>query len=147
MLHVPFKGVGPAMIALLGGEVDVIVIAPTAAVPQVEAGKARALAVLGNERIASLPNVPTAKEAGIDNFEALNWFGINAPARTPREIVNRLNAELIKIAAMPDTIEQIRKAGVDPISGTTPEQFSEFIKAAVVSWAKVIKEANIPSLD
>ncbi len=146
MLHAPYKGVGPAMVGLLGGEVDLAVMAPTAAVPQVEAGKVRALAVLGSERVASLPNVPTAKEAGMD-IEALAWWGIHVPAGTPREIISRLSAECIKIAAMPDTQEQIRKAGVEPVLGSTPEQYSERIRAGAVQWAKVIKDANIPPLD
>ena len=147
IVHAPYKGAGPAMIALVGGEVDMIVVAPTSAVPQIEAGKARGLAALGPERAPSLPDVPTSKEAGLEAFVALYWNGVLAPAGTPRDIINRLNAEVIKIAAMPDTMEQIRKAGLDPHRGTTPEQFGEFIKAEIAGWGKVIKEANIPMLD
>jgi tripartite-type tricarboxylate transporter receptor subunit TctC len=88
-------------------------------------GKVRALAVLSGERMPSLPNVPTAKEAGIDNLEVINWYGILAPAGTPRDIVTRLNTEWVKIAAMPDTTEKMQSAGVEPLSGT-PEQFAEF---------------------
>ena len=145
-MHVPYKGAGPALIGLMGGEVDMVVIGPPAAMPQIQAGKVRALAVLSNERVPSLPNVPTAKEAGIDNFEVTTWYGILAPAGTPRDIVNRLNAEWIKIAAMPDTMEKMQNAGFEPLS-STPEQFAEFIKAEIVRWAKVIKEANIASID
>ncbi len=146
MLHAPYKGSGPAMIGLMGGEVDMQVAGIPVSMPHIQAAKVRALAVLSNERVPSLPNVPTAKEAGIDNFAVSIWFGVFAPARTPREIVTRLNAEWIRIAAMPDTMEQIRKIGLESLSGT-PEQFSEFIKAEIERWAKVIKEANIPSLD
>ncbi len=146
MLHVPFKGAVPAMIGLMGGEVDMQVAGIPVSIPHIQAGKVRALAVLSNERVPSLPNVPTAKEAGIDNFVVSIWFGIFAPAGTPRDIVNRLNAEWIKITAMPDTLEQIRKIGLEPLSGT-PEQFSEFLKAEIARWAKVVKDANIPSLD
>ena len=106
----------------------------------------KALAVLSHERLPSLPNVPTAKEAGIDNFEVSNWYGILAPGGTPRDIVSRLNAEWIRIVAMPDTKEQLQKAGFEPLS-CTPEQFAEFLKAEIERWAKVIKEANIPRLD
>ena len=107
----------------------------------------RALAVLhNNERLPSLPNVPTAKEAGIDNLDVSGWYGILAPAGTPRDIVNRLSAEWIKSVAMPDTKEQLQKAEFYPLSGS-PEQFSELIKTETVRWAKIIKEANIPRID
>ena len=142
IVHVPYKGVNQAMIGLMGGEVDMVSIGPPAALPQIQAGKVRALAVLQKERVPTLPDVPTAKEAGIDNFEVISWYGILAPAGTPRDIVNRLNAEWIKIAAMPDTKEKMQNAGVEPLS-STPEQFADFIKAEIVRWAKVIKEANI----
>ena len=146
IVHVPYKGGGPALIGLMGGEIDMVVSATSAALPQIQAGKVRALAVLSNERLPSLPNVPTAKEAGIDNCEVTSWYGILAPAGTPRDIVNRLNAEWIKIAAMPDTKEKMQNAGFEPLS-STPEQFSEFLKTEIVRWAKVIKEANIPKID
>jgi tripartite-type tricarboxylate transporter receptor subunit TctC len=90
--------------------------------------------------------VPTSKEAGVDNYVALYWAGIVAPAGTPREVISRLNAEWIKIAATTDTKEQMRKAGFEP-AVSTPEQFADFIKAEIARWGKVIKEANIPSLD
>jgi tripartite-type tricarboxylate transporter receptor subunit TctC len=135
------------MVALLGGEIDMTVVSAGSAMPHLQSGKARALAVLGNERIiASLPDVPTSKEAGVDNYVALYWAGIVAPAGTPREVVSRVNAEWIKIAAMTDTKEQMRKAGFEP-PVSTPEHFADFIKAEIARWGKVIKEANIPSLD
>jgi tripartite-type tricarboxylate transporter receptor subunit TctC len=147
MVHAPYKGAGPAMVALLSGEIDMTVVSAGSAMPHIQSGKAKALAVLGNERIiASLPNVPTSKEAGVDNYVALYWAGIVAPAGTPREVISRLNAEWIKIAAMTDTKEQMRKAGFEP-PVSTPEQFADFIKAEIGRWGKVIKEANIPSLD
>jgi tripartite-type tricarboxylate transporter receptor subunit TctC len=145
MVHVPYKGVNQAMIGLMGGEVDMVSIGPPAALPHVQAGKVRPLAVLQKERVPTLPDVPTSKEAGIENFEVVSWYGILAPAATPREIVNRLNAEWIKIVAMPDTKAKMESAGVEPLS-STPEQFAEFIKAETVRWSKVIKEANL-SLD
>jgi tripartite-type tricarboxylate transporter receptor subunit TctC len=142
-VHVPYKSAGPALIGLMSGEVGMQVLSTPAAIAQIQAGKVRALAVLSNERAPSLPNVPTAKEAGIDNWEVTIWYGLLAPAGTPRDIVHRLNAEWVKIAAMPDVIEKMRSAGgAEPLSGT-PEQFSEFIKAETVRWAKVIKEANL----
>ena len=142
IVHVPYKGVAQAMIGLMAGEVDMVSIGPPAALPQIQAGKVRPLAVLQKDRVPALPDVPTSKEAGIDNFEVVSWYGILAPAGTPPDIVNRLNAEWIKIAAMPDTKEKMQNAGVEPLS-STPEQFADFIKAETVRWEKVIKEANL----
>ena len=97
--------------------------------------------------MSSLPDVPTTKEAGIDNYEVMVWYGLLAPAGTPRPIVNRLNAEWVKIAEMPEAIEKMQKAGgLEPLADT-PEQFSEFLKSEIARWGKVIKEANIPTLD
>ncbi len=145
MVHVPYKGVNQAMIGLMGGEVDMVSIGPPAALPQIQAGKVRALAVLQRERVPTLPDVPTSREAGVENFEVVSWYGILAPAATPRDIVNRLNTEWVKIVAMPDTKAKMESAGVEPLS-STPEQFGDFIKAETVRWSKVIKEANL-SLD
>lgn len=145
MVHVPYKGAGPAMIGLVGGEIDVHLLSATAALSHIQGGKVRALAVLGKERSRSLPNVPTAKEAGFDLVVTL-WYGILAPAGMPGHIVKRLNEEWIKIAVMPDTIKKIQDAGLDPLSGT-PDQFSEFLKAEITRWGKVVKEANISSMD
>lgn len=142
MLEVRYKGSAQALIGLVGGEVDMMVIGPPASMPQIQAGKVKALAVLSRERLPYLPDVPTIKEAGIDNCEVTTWYGMLAPTGTPREVIQRLNAEWIKIKAMPDTVEKMRKAGTDPIS-STPEQFAEFIKTETVRWAKVIKDANL----
>jgi tripartite-type tricarboxylate transporter receptor subunit TctC len=145
MVHVPYKGVNQAMIGLMGGEVDMVSIGPPAALPQIQAGKVRALAVLQKERVPTLPDVPTSREAGVDNFEVVSWYGILAPAATPRDIVNRLNADWIKIVAMPDTKTKMESAGVEPLS-STPEHFADFIRTETLRWSKVIKEANL-SLD
>jgi tripartite-type tricarboxylate transporter receptor subunit TctC len=142
IVHVPYKGVNQAMIGLMGGEVDMVSIGPPAALPHIQAGKVRALAVLQKERVPTLPDVQTSKEAGVENFEVVSWYGILAPAATPRDIINRLNAEWLKIAAMPDTKAKMESAGVEPLS-STPEQFADFIKTETVRWSKVIKEANL----
>jgi tripartite-type tricarboxylate transporter receptor subunit TctC len=102
----------------------------------------RALAVLDAARAPTLPNVPTAKEAGIANYEVLTWYGVLAPAATPREIVARLNTEWVKIAAMPDTREKMTAAGFDTMAGTS-EQFRDFIRSEMVRWGRVIKDANL----
>ena len=142
IVHVPYKGANQAMIGLMSGEVDMVVIGTPAALPQIQADKVRALAVLHDERLPSLPGVPTAKEAGIDHFVVTSWYGILAPSGTPRDIVNRLNAEWLKIAALPDTKEKMEKAGVDPLS-STPEKVAEFVKAETARWGKVIRESNV----
>jgi tripartite-type tricarboxylate transporter receptor subunit TctC len=133
------------MIGLVGGEVDIHLLSATAALPHIQEGKVRALAVLGKERAPSMANVPTAKEAGF-NLVVTLWYGILAPAGTPGHIVNRLNEEWIKIAAIPDTIKKIQNAGLEPLSGT-PDQFSEFLKAEITRWGKVVKEAKILPID
>jgi tripartite-type tricarboxylate transporter receptor subunit TctC len=142
IVNVSYKGSGQMLIGLMSGEVDMLVMGATGAAPQIQAGNVRALAMLTKERLPSLPNVPTSKEAGIDNWETTVWYGILAPTGTPRDIVNRLNAEWISSAATSDTEKQLQNAQFKMLS-CTPEQFSEFIKAENVRWAKVIKEANI----
>jgi tripartite-type tricarboxylate transporter receptor subunit TctC len=142
IVHVPYKGTGLALIGLVGGQVDMLVMAVPAANSQIQAGKVRALAVLSAQRVSVLPNVPTAKEAGVDNFEVPIWYGILAPAATPRDIINRLNLELNKALAAPDVRERLKKVDIEPVTNT-PEQFAEFIKSETVRYAKVIKAAGI----
>ena len=142
MVHVPYKGSGQAMLGLMGGQVDMVVIAVPPAVPQIQAGKVRPLAVLSERRVATLPNVPTAKEAGVDNFEVAVWYGILMPGGTPREIVTRLNQEITKALAAPDLRERLAVAGIDPWPSTA-EQFADFIKSETARYAKVIKAAGV----
>ncbi len=142
IVHVPYKGSNQALIGMMGGEVGMVVVGIPPSQGQIKAGKVRALAVLSEERLPAFPNIPTAKEAGIDNFEVTTWYGILAPAGTPRDIVTRLNGELVKIIAMPDTKEKMQNAGFEPLS-STPEKFTEFVKTEIVRWGKVIKDANI----
>jgi tripartite-type tricarboxylate transporter receptor subunit TctC len=142
MVHVPFKGSGHSVIGLVGGQVDMLVIAIPAALGQIQAGRARALAVLAPKRVASLPDVPTAKEAGVDNFEVLVWYGILAPAATPRDIITRINGELKRVVSSPDAKERFANAGVEPMY-TTPEEFGKFIMSESARFGKVIKDAGI----
>jgi tripartite-type tricarboxylate transporter receptor subunit TctC len=146
IVHVPYKGAGQAMIGLVGGEVDMSIASATGAVPHIQTGKVRALAVLGATRSLALPDVPTAKEAGIGDLDVTTWYGIVAPQGTPRDIVNRLNMEWIRSARMSDTIEMIKKAQLEPLS-STPEEFAELIKNDTERWSKVVKEADIPKID
>lgn len=142
IVHVPYKGVTQAMVGMIGGEVDMVVIGLPTSLQHIRAGKVRALAVASERRLPELPDVPTAKEAGVDHFETSTWYGLLATGGTSRDIVNRWNAEWLKIVAMPDTRERMRKVGFEPLS-STPEQFAEFIKKETVRYGKVIKEANL----
>jgi tripartite-type tricarboxylate transporter receptor subunit TctC len=146
VVHVPYKGGGgPAMTGLLGGEVQMIILGP-AALPQIQAGRVRVLAVLSQERWSVLPEVPTAQEAGVENLVITGWHGLLAPAGTPRPLVVRLNQEWLKIAGLAETREKMGKAGFEPVTGS-PEEFAAFIKAETARWARVIREANIPPAD
>jgi tripartite-type tricarboxylate transporter receptor subunit TctC len=142
IVHVPFKGSGLALIGLVSGQVDMEIMAVPAALSQIQAGRVRALAVLAPQRSAQLPNVPTAKESGYDNFEISVWYGMLAPSATPREIINRLNAELNKVLTAADMKEKMAANGVDPLGGT-PEQFRDYMRSESVRFGKVIKEAGI----
>jgi tripartite-type tricarboxylate transporter receptor subunit TctC len=142
MVHVPFKGSSPALVALMSGEVDMGTMAVPGAIPIVRANKVRALAVLSEQREPALPDVPTMKESGVDDFVVPIWYGILAPAGTPREIVNRLNSEIHKALASADLKQRLANAGVEPLV-STPEHFAGFIKSEIARYAKVIKDAGI----
>ena len=142
MVHVPYKGNVAALIALTSGEVDFGTYALPPAIPMINAGKVRPLAVLSEKRVDVIPKVPTSKEAGVDNFVMPIWYGILAPAGTPRPIIDRLNAEIHKALATPDAKQRLAAAGVEPLVNT-PEQFGTFLKAETDRFAKVVKAANI----
>ncbi len=142
IVHVPYKGSNQAMIGVMSGDVDMVVTGIASSLSQIQSGKVKALTVLTENRVPSLPNVPTAREAGMDSFEVTVWYGILAPAGTPRDIVLRLNVEWVKSADLADTKQKMDAAGFETLSGT-PERFGEFIKREIVRWGSVIKEANI----
>ena len=142
MVHVPFKGSGPALVALMSGEVDMGTMAVPGAIPIVRANKVRPLAVLSEGRVPALPEVPNMKESGVDDFVVPIWYGILAPAGTPREIVNRLNSEIHKALASADIQQRLASSGVEPLV-STPEYFTDFIKSETVRYAKIIKDAGI----
>lgn len=144
MVHVPFKGSSPALVALMSGEVDFGTMAVPGAIPIVRANRVRALAVLSKERVPALPEVPTAKEAGVDDFVVSIWYGILAPAGTPRDVISRLNTEIHKALASADLKQRLAASGVDPLT-STPEEFASHIRSETVRYAKIIKDANIPA--
>ncbi len=142
MVHVPYKGSGLAMLGMMGGHIDWMVIGAPPAVPQIQGGKVRALAALSPERIALLPNVPTANETGFPGYVVTSWYGVLAPANTPRDVITRLNAEIAKAVTAPDARERLVGGGFEPKT-TTPEQFSDFIKSEIARYGKVIREAKL----
>ena len=142
MVHVPYKGSNEAMVGMMGGHVDMVVIGVPPTLPHIKAGRVRPLAVLAAERLPYLADVPTAKEAGIANYEVITWYVIAVPAGTPRDIVLRLNAEWVKAADTADVKERMHASGFEPMA-STPEQASDFVKAEIVRWAQVIKDANL----
>jgi len=142
LVHVPYKGGGPAAIALLSGEISMIFGEPATVVQQIKAGKVRAIAVTSAKRALALPELPTVAESGVAGYEVTSWNGILAPAGTPRDIVARLNAELNKIIAAPDMKQRMIDNGFEPVGGT-PERFGEKIHAEIAKWAPVVKSAGV----
>ena len=139
--HVPYKGGAPAMTDLLGGQINLIFATAASAIPHVQSGKIRGLAVTTAKRSQLVPDMPTVAESGLPGFEANNWYGIVVPAKTPRAIIDQLNAEVTKVLAMPDVKATLFAQGLDPAGGT-PEQFGAYIRAERIKWAKVIKESG-----
>jgi tripartite-type tricarboxylate transporter receptor subunit TctC len=143
MVHVPYKGSGPAMTDLVGGQVNLMVETVPAALQFIKANQLRALAVTTPQRISMLPNVPTTAEAGLPAVEVSSTFGVLAPAATPKDILDRLNGAIAKIVAMPEVKEQFLGQGVYAAAPTTPEKSAERLSQEVARWAKLIPEANI----
>ena len=144
MIHVPYKGSGPAMADLVGGQVLTMCETVPASLQLIKGGKLRALAVTTAERISQLPDVPTAAEAGVTGIEVASLFGVMAPAGTPAPIVAKLNAEIQKVLALPEAQEQLLAQGAYAVK-MSPEQSSERIKREISQWAKVIADAKIKS--
>jgi tripartite-type tricarboxylate transporter receptor subunit TctC len=143
LVHVPYKGGGPAMSDLLGGQIPSVFASATTATPQVRAGKLRALGTTGAKRSATLPDVPTIAEQGYPGYEATNWYAFVAPAKTPRDIVARLNREIVRTLRDPETHDAIFKQGEEP-TPSTPEELARHMEREFATWGRVIKEAGIP---
>jgi len=142
MLHVPFKGSGPSMTAVLGGEVQVLVENISAAVPNIKAGRLRAIAVTSMTRSSPLPDVPTLNEAGLPGFEVLAWFSMFAPAATPKDVIQRLNVEFVKALRDPKVAEQMLSRGLEP-RPMTPDEFNAIWRKDVEKYAAIVKKAKI----
>lgn len=141
-LHVAYKGAGPAVNALLGGEVQLMFAPITLVLSLANAGKLKAVAVTGARRSTAAPNIPTVAESGLPGFDVSSWFGVVAPAGTPARIVSMLNREISALASLPDARERIIAQGAEPTS-TTPDEFARHLRAEIGKWARVIKAAGI----
>ena len=144
--HIPYRGDAPMFTALLAGDVQIGFMPAGTGVPQVKQGQVKGLAVTGQKRSPALPEVPTFLEAGVKGLEADSWYGLFAPAGTPRDIVMRLNREMIEVLKSPDVVERLRSAGNEPVGGT-PEQLDSVYRADIDRFAKVIADAKIPKLE
>ena len=142
MVHVPYKGNAPALTDLLGGQVDVLFSPINSALPHIKAGKLRALAVAGDQRVAALPDVPTLAEAGVPGYKSEIWIGLFAPAKTPKDIVDKIAAEVARMQTQPDVKAELSGQGIDPLTNS-PEQLAALIKADSARWSKVIKETGL----
>ncbi len=141
-IHVPYKGSGPAIQDVIGGQVDMMFDTTVVAGPHIQSGKVRALAVTSAKRLESLPNVPTVAESGVPGFEVLSWQAVFVPAGTPKPIIDRLHGEIVKILQQPEMLERLKTLGMQP-STMALDQFAAFQKAEVEKWAQVIKAANV----
>ena len=142
MQHIPYKGAGPALTELIGGQVQLFFAVPTNVVPHIKSGRLKGIAVTGATRLSAVPQVPTFTEAGLPGLSVDNWQGMLAPVGTPKEIIDKLSTEIAKILTMPDTKERLDSQGVEPFI-STPEHFAALLKADMAKWGKVIKTANI----
>lgn len=142
IVHIPYKGSAPAVGDALAGQVPMLVDSVVSSLPQVKAGKLRGLAVTSSKRLAVAPDLPTVAESGYPGYEATAWLGILAPSGTPREIVNRLNTQILKVLSLPEVRERLAAQGAEIVT-STPDQFSAYIKSELAKWGKVVKAAGM----
>ena len=140
--HVPYKGDVPAMIDAMAGQIEMSVPTVVAASPYVKSGKLRAIAVTSGKRVGSLPEVPTVAEAAVAGFESVSWGGVMAPGGTPAAVVNKLNAEIVRILRLPDVQERLQTLGAEVVGGS-PSEFSAYLEAEIAKWGKVARAAGV----
>ncbi len=141
-VHIPFKGAGPASIAVIGGEIDFMFSSTAGLAGHVRIGKLRAIAVTGPTRFAQMPEVPTIAESGVPGYSVTGWNGLCAPAGLPPELVRRLHAEAARALHNSDVMDMLARSGVEPVT-STPEEFVQFLRTEIAKWTKVVREANI----
>lgn len=139
--HIPYKGTGPAFNDLLAGRVPLAFVSVLAVLPNVKAGKLKALGISSVQRSSAAPDIPTIVESGLPGYESVNWFGLVGPSGMQRDVVNRLNSEMRKILDQPDTRDRLLALGSQPVHGT-PEQFGSYIKSEIVKWTKIVRESG-----
>jgi len=142
IVHVPYKGNSPALTDTIGGQVEMLFSGVPALLPHIKSGRLRAIAIGSLKRFPALPDVPTIDASGLKGYEATTWFGLMAPAKTPKEIVARLNTEIARIEAAAEVHDRFMNEGIEPIGGT-PEQFGAFIRDEIDKYAKVVKATNL----
>ncbi|MBY0519960.1 MAG: tripartite tricarboxylate transporter substrate binding protein [Sphingomonas sp.] len=142
MTHVPYKGSAPTLADLIGGQIQVVIDNIPPYLPHVQSGKIRGVAVTTAKRSPAAPNLPTMQEAGVAGYEAGSWFGLLAPAKTPKDIVQKLSAETARILKIPEVNERLSGLGAAPV-GDTPDEFAAFIRSEQAKWRKVIQQAGI----
>lgn len=140
--HVAYKGGGPAMLGMLGGEVDSFIATPVSVGPHIKSGKVRALATTGLKRDPMLPDVPTVAEQGYPGYETMNWYAYVVPAKTPKNVVDYLNKALVKVLSKPDVVEQLHKQGLAP-SPSTPAELASYMQREYDTWGAVVKKVGI----
>ncbi|MGZ8212108.1 MAG: Bug family tripartite tricarboxylate transporter substrate binding protein [Burkholderiales bacterium] len=141
-VHIPYKGGGPGVVALLAGEISLYFGNVPTVIRQARDGKLRALATTGAKRSGAAPDIPTVAESGVPGYEVTTFYGVSAPAKTPRPIIDKLHAEIVRALKSPEVSEKLQGLGADPV-GNTPEQYSTFMRAEIAKWDKVIKAAGI----
>ena len=141
MTHVAYKGSGQAVTDLLGGHIQLMYSGFSSTLPHIKSGKLRAIAQTGEKRSPALPDVPTIAESGFPKFEATAWYGVHAPAKTPKPLVARLNSEFVKALKLPDVRERLGSLGFE-IAGSTPEQYASYIRSEIKKWEKVVKASG-----
>jgi tripartite-type tricarboxylate transporter receptor subunit TctC len=142
MLHIPYKGVAPALVDVVSGQVSLTFPSILSSLPQMRAGRLRGLAVTGAKRSAAVPELPTMQEAGVNGYESATWYGIVAPTGTPQDVVMKLNAEIVAVLKQPEIRERLSREGADPV-GSSPQEFGAFIRSEIEKWRKVIHAAGI----
>jgi len=143
MVHVPYKGVGPALGDVVGGHVPLMMSNILVALPQIRAGRVRAYGVTSARRVSGAPDIPTIAESGVPGFDAVQWYGLLAPAATPRDVVGILHATVVKVLQEPAIRDRFLRDGAEPTPSASPEEFAALIKVELARWMKVVKEAGI----
>jgi tripartite-type tricarboxylate transporter receptor subunit TctC len=141
-VHIPYKGGGPAVTELLAGQTSIMFSNVPTVIQYARDGRLRPLAVTGSRRSPAVPEIPTVAESGVPGYEVTAWYGVSAPARTPRAIIEQLNAEIVRAVKSPDVADRLAKSGADPV-GNTPEEYTAFMQSEIAKWAKVIAAAGI----